>query len=212
MSTTTERISIDEARRIAEQLVALIALSCVRVEIAGSIRRAAPTIGDIDLVCEPIAEPVLDLFGDPTGAVEDRLHDRLCDLERLGTIEKRRNTAGQAAWGPKLKRAVYRGLGVDIQSVTNPTTWGSWLLIRTGPADLNKAIVTPRHQGGLLPPGFEWKDGFKLYRGGGRVETPTEQSVFAALGLRYLEPSARCYPLPRPAASPAAGAVVVGTP
>lgn len=76
----------------------------------------------------------------------------------------------------------------------NPTicsTWGAWLLIRTGPAAFNKAIVTPTWQGGLLPSGFEWKDGFKLHRFGGRVDTPTEESVFEALGLEYKAPAVR---------------------
>ena len=184
------RMPLDEARRIADELVALIGLSCARIVIAGSIRRELPDIGDIDLVCEPKVEPMVDLFGAEAGGV-DKLHDRLCDLERLGTIEKRRNALGHASWGPQLKRATYCGLNVDAQVVADPTTWGAWLLIRTGPAVFNKALVTPQWQGGRLPSGFEWKDGFKLYRYGGRVETPTEESVFEALGLPYEFPAAR---------------------
>jgi DNA polymerase/3'-5' exonuclease PolX len=191
MSSATTRIPLDEARAIADQLVALIALSCERIVVAGSIRREAADCGDIDLVCEPKVEPLVDMFGEPTGESIDHLHDRLCDLERLGTIGKRRNALGQASWGRQLKRATYRDLSVDVQVVTDRDSWGFWLLIRTGPALFNKALVTPRWQGGLLPPGFEVKDGFKLYRGGGRIPTPREEDVFEAIGIPYLDPSAR---------------------
>jgi DNA polymerase/3'-5' exonuclease PolX len=192
MSGATTRVPLDEAREIAGTLVALLGTSCLCIEIAGSIRRGAPDCGDIDLVCEPRTTPLLDLFGEPTGEVIDHLHERLCDLERLGTVSKRRNALGQASWGPALKRAVYGGLSVDIQAVRDPDTWGAWLLIRTGPADFNKKIVTSRTQGGYLPMGMRFADGFTLYRPGGVVvPTPDERDVFAALGMAWIAPEDR---------------------
>lgn len=191
MSTTNTRVPLEEASEIAEHLVALLALSCHRVVIAGSIRREKPDIGDVDLVCEPKVRPLVDMFGDPTGEGVDELHDRLCDLERLGTVEKRRNAIGIPAWGKQLKRATYRGLAVDIRACHDRDSWGFWLLISSGPAAFNKALVTPRYQGGLLPSGFEVKDGFRLYKHGGRVLTPTEESVFEALSIPWIPPSER---------------------
>ena len=191
MSSTATRIPLAEASEIAEQLTALIALSCERVLVAGSIRRQSPTCGDIDLLCEPKVEPLVDMFGEPIGEDIDRLHNRLCDLERLTTIDKRRDVNGRTAWGTFLKRAVFRGVAVDIRACRDRENWGLWALISTGPAAFNKALVTPRHQGGWLPPGFEIKDGFKLFRAGGRILTPREEDVFEALGIPYLAPADR---------------------
>lgn len=191
MSTTVTRLPLNEAREIAEQMVALLQPACQQIVIAGSIRRQRPDIGDIDLVCEPIIEREAGgLFGDQF-TERELLHDLCCRLADAGTLERRRDKNGRATWGPSLKRALYGGLSVDLQAVTDPTVWGSWLLVRTGPADFNKALVTPIWQGGKLPSGFEWKDGFKLFRYGGRVETPIEEAVFSALGYVYQEPYER---------------------
>lgn len=193
MSATATRIPLAEARAIAEELADLLRPVCLRLEIAGSIRRGLPTIGDIDLLCESKTEAVTDLFEQPTGEVIDFLDARCDELLALDILAQRLNKDGRRAWGPRLKRATFRGLGVDIRSCTDASAWGAWLVIATGPADFNRALVTPRAKGGKLPPGFEWKRdaGFHLYRFGGRVETPTEQSVFAALGLDYLPPEER---------------------
>lgn len=189
-----KRVPWESGAKIAADLEALLLPACERIAVAGSIRRGRPDIGDIDLVCEPkIERQPAGLFGDQFDE-RDLLHDLCCRLANEGIIERRYDKNGRPAWGSNLKRATYRGLNVDLQMVTDRTTWGAWLLIRTGPASFNKAIVTPRFQGGLLPSGFAWKDGFKLYRPGGRVETPTEESVFEALELPYLAPPDRDFP------------------
>ncbi len=193
-----ERVPWTWAAIVAEELRTLLLPACTRIEIAGSIRRVTETVGDIDLVCEPITRPLTDMFGDPIGEDQDELHDLIQRIERAGTIEKRLNKNGVPSWGRDLKRAVYRGIAVDIQAVHDATTWGAWLAIRTGPADFNKAIVTPVHQGGLLPSGFEFRGGFRLYRFGGRVETPTEESLFAALGIPWMDPVDRTAPSATP--------------
>ena len=187
-----ERVPLAEARKIALDLVWRIEDVCESVHLAGSIRRQKPDIGDIDLVCEPTILPALDMFGEPIpGQDEDLLTILLDEMVTLGRLDKRLDKNGRASWGPSLKRAVYRGLAVDIQAVTDPSTLGMWMVIRTGPADFNKRLVTPRWQGGLLPPGFEVRGGLRLYSGGGRVPTPTERSVFEALSIPWVAPEAR---------------------
>lgn len=191
MSNTDTRWAWDFAQQQAADLVTLLEPACHFILIAGSIRRLKPEIGDIDLVCVPMIEhEPAGLFGDEFSE-RDILHDLCTQLVGQGTLQKRLDKNGRASWGANLKRATFRGFNVDIQAVTDLTTLGAWILIRTGPAAFNKAIVTPKYQGGLLPSGMEWKDGFKLHRFGGRVETPNEASVFEALGLPHLEPSSR---------------------
>lgn len=186
-----ERIPLEQAQQYAGELVGLIGGYCSSIKIAGSIRRQKPTIGDIDLVVEPWVGDVLDMFGEPSGEKANLTDERIAQLVAERRLTKRLDKNGRPAWGEQLKRAVYRGLSVDIQSVTDPDTWGMWFLIRTGPADFNRRIVTPRWRGGLLPPGMEVRDGFQLWRMGARVPTPTELSVFEAYGLDYVEPGER---------------------
>jgi DNA polymerase/3'-5' exonuclease PolX len=191
MSSATTRVPLGVARKIADELVAFLAPACARIEIAGSIRRERPDIGDIDLVCSPTIErEAAGLFGDEF-TERDLLHDLCCRRADEGILERRRDKNDRATWGPNLKRALFCGLSVDLQAVTDPSVWGAWYLIRTGPAEFNKALVTPVWQGGKMPAGFDWHSGFQLHRYGGRVETPTEAAVFDALGYVYQEPHER---------------------
>lgn len=204
MSSTDTRWAWDFAKQQADDLVSLLESACHSITIAGSIRRLKPEIGDIDLVCVPVIEREAGgLFGDELSE-RDLLHDRCTHLVADGVLQKRLDKNGRQSWGASLKRATFRGLNVDIQVVADLTTLGAWILIRTGPAEFNKAVVTPTYQGGLLPSGFKWQDGFQLYRYGGRVETPNEQSVFDALGIPFVEPSQRSA-APRPGTAAADG-------
>lgn len=192
MSATAERIPLAEAERIAAELVELLRPACVRIEVAGSVRRRRPDVGDLDIVAIPYVQPALDMFGDPIdGQPGDELHALLNDLAEAEDIALRLDANGRRCWGRELKRALFRGLNVDIQAVLDPDTFGMWLLIRTGPPDFNKRVVTSRLSGGLLPPGVQVRDGFRLYRYGGRVPTPEERDAFAALGLPWAEPEDR---------------------
>ena len=191
MSGNGERMPLAEAELLAAELVALLAESCERIIVAGSIRRRRDDVGDIDLVCEPKLLIEADMFGDNAGTID--LLDARCEelWTSYGVLTPRLNKDGRRSWGTSLKRATFRGVAVDVQAVHDTSTWGAWLAIRTGPAAFNKAMVTPRSQGGRLLPGFEFKDGFKLHRYGGRIETPTEEALFEALGLPVVAPEDR---------------------
>lgn len=188
MSGAAVRLPYEEARGIAHEMVRLLEPACKSVKIAGSIRRAKLDIGDIDLVIEPLLIPTPDLFGGEDGPPVNAFNDLCDEMVELGIWAKRLDKNGRQCWGSDLKRAVYRGLSVDLQTVSDHDTWGMWFLIRTGPAAWNKRIVTPQRKGGLLPAGCEFRDGFQLWRWGERIPTPTERSVFEALGIDFLNP------------------------
>lgn len=188
MSGAGTRVPLEDAEYIAGELKAELVDYCSRIVIAGSIRRRSTTCGDIDLVCEPTTEPLLDMFGQEAGESLDHLDEGCTYLLGQGVLSQRLDANGRPSWGTRLKRAIYGGMAVDIQAVHDADTWGAWLLIRTGPAEFNKRLVTPRRQGGWLPAGFQFKDGFQLWAWDERIPTPTERSVFDALGLGYREP------------------------
>src|SRR5436309_8123113 len=60
----TER-PLPEAERIAAAIVADLAPSCARIQVAGSVRRHKEVVGDIELVAIPRYAPA-GLFGDCT--------------------------------------------------------------------------------------------------------------------------------------------------
>lgn len=186
------RLPLAEASEIAEDLVALLLPSCERLEVCGSIRRQAPTVGDIDIVAIPRGEPIEDMFGE-TSALADVLSHTLNELCGQQVIRQARRADGAVqGWGPRLKHAVYQGLKVQVQSV-DPECLGMWMVVRTGPEQFSKWIVTARSAGGGRPPGIEVRDGFRLYRHGGLVTNPDEQSVFDTYGLAYIPATDREY-------------------
>ena len=58
-------------------------------------------------------------------------------------------SARLAAWGKRLKRAVFYDNGryapVDLFTVLPPASWGAIFAIRTGPGDFNHMLVTHAH-------------------------------------------------------------------
>jgi hypothetical protein len=155
-----EGMPLEYARGMAGALVDLLSPACVRIEIAGSVRRQKPNPNDIELVmvpCERISrQPSLDdLLG--LGKLErTNLLDARCDeLLKQGVLEKRPDSRGRHCWGTGIKRAVFfRGKDyapVDLFQVIEPRQWGVIYAIRTGPGDFNRLLVTSQRWGGACP-------------------------------------------------------------
>jgi DNA polymerase/3'-5' exonuclease PolX len=203
MSATQTRLPRSEAVALAWELVSLLSPYCERIEVAGSIRRGRPTVGDIELVCLPrFGDASRDLFQE---VVEPGVN--LLDLEcdRLfveGTLGKRYDKNGRPRWGSGLKWATYRDVPLDLFPVVGPTAqFGVDLLIRTGSADFAHRFVTPceRHAmtragrdlgQGWLPPGYHVDRG-ALWYDGEPVATPEERQVFEAIGREFVPPEER---------------------
>jgi len=83
------RVPLADARVIAESLMAALGPGCERIEIAGSIRRGRPDVGDIELVAIPRIEQIRDGFFDlaaldrPVGEVNVLVLGRLCAFFRF---------------------------------------------------------------------------------------------------------------------------------
>jgi DNA polymerase/3'-5' exonuclease PolX len=185
------------AEAIAAELVGMLRECCARIDVAGSVRRRAAEVGDVELLAEPLVlVQSVGLFDEPSPT--DQLAAR-CELLRVrGDIARELDGRRRPAWGPRHKRFAYRGLGVDLFVVKAPAEYGVLLALRTGPALFSRRLVTVRQAGGFLPSWFVVHDGALWYRGRDddqhperRISTPTEQAFFAALGLRWLPPSER---------------------
>lgn len=53
MASNSNRLPLERARQLANAVRDELAPGCQRIEIAGSIRRRKPEIGDIEIVCIP---------------------------------------------------------------------------------------------------------------------------------------------------------------
>ena len=81
------RIPRARALMLAQGLIETLRPHCERIEIAGSLRRGKPDVGDIELVCIPKADEMRDLFGGVT----------LADLESARTASLNARTDIQHA-------------------------------------------------------------------------------------------------------------------
>lgn len=188
------RIPHHRALAMAEQVCTLLEPYNHKIEILGSIRRRRVDVGDIEIMTMPKIVPAdHDLFGDVSR--EKNLHFDFI-LQNIGLrFDHRPDKRGQNACGERYQRLVYFGeeeFPLDIFCVLPPAQWGLQKIIRTGPADYSKRLVTPRNKGGTrLPHGFTVEGGAIRDPRGQVVQTPEEKDVYNFLGIHFVEPEDR---------------------
>ena len=178
------RIQLADAKRIAEMIIEELKPFCERIEIAGSIRRGKPEVGDIELVAIP--KPWIDMIGAPVPLASDHALNYVAYEQRFGKIVKNGNKFKQI----EIERIAHDSITLDLFIVTPPAQWGVIFLLRTGPDSYSHRFVTIRREGGTLPSNLIMKDG-AIRQNGKIIETPEEQDVYRVAGLPYIEPGAR---------------------
>jgi DNA polymerase (family X) len=174
------KMELIKAREIAEELKRSLGPACERIEIAGSIRRQKPDVGDIELLIIP-------KYGGLMGEV-NRLDQEIVDLMLGRVLDYRLNKLGRRVYGPKNKLMVHvpSGVGVDIFS-TDELCWHVSLVVRTGGKVTNQRIAMAAIKKGwhlqAYGAGFSTPDG--------DVVCKSERDVFEAVGLPYLPPERR---------------------
>lgn len=186
-----------EATQAAMRLIAALGSAAASTEIAGSARRGKSMMKDVEIVIRPayIDEQVGLGFLEPKKV--NTLQARIVELAASGVIKPRKNRNGSnIAWiGTSDSRyiaAYFEGVPVDLFIVlADRELWyGATLWLRTGPGEANRLMVTPPPNG-LCPVGVQLTDG-KVYRYGRELPCPTEEDMFAALELDFVEPHMRC--------------------
>lgn len=159
-------MELEKAKTIAETVKVKLSLFCDKIEIAGSIRRERSFVHDIDMVCIPSNQGQF-----------------IYALQELGTIKM---------GGQKLIRCQMPEIMLDVYIATREN-WATLLLIRTGSAKHNiKLCSLARNNGMKLH-----ADGSGLFQFTdcqgmeSRIAGDTEESIFKAMGLNYVEPHDR---------------------
>ena len=202
--STKSKIFLADARLAAEAIVQLLEPACERSVIAGSIRRQAALVGDIEILCQPRLGPhwEIDHVSDVDRHVEWLMPAPKGTLafdngEGMPPDCGLRWNSQKPANGRCYKRLIWVGqsgpverIPVDLFCVLAAASWGALLAIRTGPAEFSRGLVTQRGQGGAMPHGMQQRDG-ALWGPAGKIQTPEEEDYFVALGLPYWPPEER---------------------
>ncbi len=174
-----------KALELTEKMLGFLQPHVERIEVAGSVRRLADSVKDVELVA---------IF-------DDHLLTVLDDLVHQGVIIKA-NYNGSNRWGDKYRGfcfAVYPDFKFELFRATS-TNWGYILWLRTGPGDANIEAVTRLNKtqyraiDGYIFRGSNWQNLKKGWRADDMelVDIPDEQAMFEILGMPLvIEPSAR---------------------
>jgi len=161
-----------EVEPLAFKIVSVIEPYCVRVEVAGSIRRRRPTVNDIDLVIQPKPyswTEIIKAIRSEFGAVTEKQGEKLATL-----------------YVPFADKQGQGYVQVDLYRASE-STWGILLLIRTGSAEYNIFLAKLAIRKGYR---LAYSKGL-LNEKGEVIASKTEKDVFQALGLDYIPPQDR---------------------
>ena len=154
---------------IAENVLALLAPHCERIEIAGSIRRKKADVGDIEIVAIPKHYDV-GIFESGVATVINRWQKVKGELPCKYT-----------------QRMLPEGIKVDIFFAT-PENWGLILAIRTGSADYSHYVLATA----WVAAGYNSVDGYLRSRKGDMlVPVREERDLFRMIGVEWVSPEFR---------------------
>lgn len=185
-----------EALIMAEWLIEEFKPGCVRIEIAGGLRRGKEDVHDIEIIAVPNMISDKNMFGE-TISNESELDKRLRWLEELGALKKVKG--GEKFKQFQIGRWEEFGLKapdvpfkLDLFLVTPPASWGVQFVIRTGPAEFSQWMVTKKLIRGALPDIYYVKGG-AVWNGenGLKFDMPEEIDFFKLCGMEWIEPSQR---------------------
>ena len=179
MKTATKKqtMPLAYAQRVAGRVVELLAPYCERIEIAGSIRRERPHIGDVEIVCIPQTVEA------PDGMFNTKLvrHPGFIDQ-----VQQWQKVKGKPT-GKYTQRILPDGTKLDL-FIASEDNWGLILAIRTGSARFSHQVLARS----WVACGFHSKDGRLVReRTGFKPPIREEKDLFELIGLAWVEPRDR---------------------
>lgn len=167
-----------KARKWADQLYARLLPACLRIEVAGSVRREKQECGDLEIVVIPNGQALNQLLAT---WMEEKLIAHIVPKQR---------------WGDKQKSFTFTtNIGSTVQVdlfICTPQTWGVNFMIRTGSAVFSQRMVTPRgdYRKGIMPAQYYVSEA-RVWLNGTALDTPEEEDVFRLWGIEYIPPQSR---------------------
>lgn len=183
-----KKFPFSHALAIAREIKAALEPACTRIQIAGSLRRHKPEVGDIEILFVPKTDSVpADLF---SRKEINLAWEKVDALVATGMIGKRPNVNGHLAWGDKNRLAVHIASGIPVDFFcTGEDCWWNALVVRTGGKDNNVMIARRSLEKGWR---FEaYGSGFQKVGEEHHYQTTCEQDIYRFLGLSYVPPERR---------------------
>lgn len=182
MSANRNRIPLNEATEQANAVVKALEPYCTTIQIAGSIRRQKPDVGDIEIVCLPerqglVINQQIQLFE----AIEKEMQPL---PEFIRSVDQWKRVKGQAS-GKYTQRILQSGMKLDL-FIATPENYGLLLAMRTGSSNFSYKELASR----WVMQGYESKNGI-LRRDGKIYPCPTEEDLFNLLRIEWIEPHLR---------------------
>ena len=170
--------------------------ACSQWDIAGSIRRNKPLVGDIEIIFVPVVReeppPQLELgMGLPTSTVTvSSMDEKLNELLRKGILAMRLSVTGSGMCGPLVKLLVHIPTGIPIDFFAcSAEGWWTTLVSRTGGKASNTELAWRANR-----LGFTWNPGgvgFTRLVDGAEFPILSEEEAFRFVGMPYLPPEQR---------------------
>ena len=153
---------LEEAEPIAQGVVKQLEPYCLRIEIAGSIRRKRPEVGDIEVVYIP----------------------RMGDMFSIVEIVKKWYKKKGEPHGLYTQRLLPEGIKLDLFRA-KPDNWGYILAIRIGSADFSKRLASA-----WVKAGYHGEEGM-LTKDGKTIPVREEKDLFRLVGMKWIPPEER---------------------
>lgn len=169
-------MKLSKATAYAEQVIAAIvdAARPEQIEVAGSVRRQRPEVGDLDFVILP-RDPA------DVAIIQARFREH-CRPD----VQGQNYSAYHDANGFRLDVYFATPEVRDLLSVT-AGNWGTLLLCRTGSKEFNVWLCDQAAKKGM-----KWSPNAGLLDSrGGVIASETEESVFKGLGIGWIRPEDR---------------------
>lgn len=162
-------MKLHEAKSIADEIVLLLKPHCVRIEIAGSIRRKKSDVKDIEIVAIPKHFEV-GLFESGIATVVNKWEKVKGELPCKYT-----------------QRILPEGIKLDL-FFADVTNWGLIYAIRTGSAEYSHKVLATS----WVKAGYTSADGRLFHNQNKKVYDVREEiDLFNRIGLQYIEPEFR---------------------
>lgn len=176
-SPSVKRWNLGFAKKLAGEIADLFRPHCVVVEVAGSVRRGAPWVHDIDLVVYPQVDSAfssvqLGLFGESMQTVITPEFFRVPKIREHLPV-------GLPPW-PSIIPLVGFPMPVELYlTAYTGCNLGALLQMRTGSKELNIVL-----SGRATFLGLQYRAGHGVFdANGSRIDSGTEDGIFNALGL-----------------------------
>ncbi len=165
-------MQLQKAQKIADKIVEALAPYCLKIEVAGSIRRRKENVNDIDLVVVPSD------FGGFISRLKQNTIPKTVGKENIIVhLRDRDSTQLDIFIAKEQEKTLFE---------TKPGNWGTLLLCRTGSKEHNVFIANLAANRGM-----RWHPYNGLYHHNRVIAWETEEKIYEALGIPFIAPENR---------------------